>query len=83
MRLPIALLTRTLVATALAAAAIAAAAHDDRDDDDRHGRRTLTVKIIGLNDFHGNLQSPGTFGENLSIAPAQRPAVGPPEYVRA
>jgi 5'-nucleotidase len=85
MRLPIALLIRTLVATGLAIAAFTALGHDkpERDDDDRHGPRTLTVKIIGLNDFHGNLQSPGSFGENLSIPAAQRPAVGGAEYVGA
>ena len=26
--------------------------------------RTITVRVIGFNDFHGNLQSPGTFGVN-------------------
>ena len=44
---------------------------------------TITVKIIGFNDFHGNLQSPGTFGVNSSIAAAQRPAVGGAEYLAA
>jgi 5'-nucleotidase len=86
MRLPIALLTRAVLVVCLATASLAAAAHDpkDRDDDERrHGPRTLTVKIIGLNDFHGNLQSPGTFAENLGIAQAQRPAVGGAEYVGA
>lgn len=86
MRSPIALLTRTLVALCCTTAALAAAAHDngDRDDDnDKHGPRTLTVKIVGLNDFHGNLQSPGTFGENVSIPAAQRPTVGGAEYVGA
>ncbi len=82
----LALLTRCVLLVCMAAASLAAAAHEqkDRDDDERrHGARTLTVKIIGLNDFHGNLQSPGTFGENLSVAPAQRPAVGGAEYVGA
>ena len=44
---------------------------------------TITVKIIGLNDFHGTLQSPGTFGANASIAAAARPAVGGAEYLAA
>lgn len=43
--------------------------------------RTVTVRVIGFNDFHGNLQSPGTFGVNLSVPPAQRPAVGGAEYL--
>jgi hypothetical protein len=38
--------------------------------------RTVTVRVIGFNDFHGNLQSPGTFGVNTSVPPANRPAVG-------
>jgi 5'-nucleotidase len=36
----------------------------------------FTVKVIGFNDFHGTLQSPGTFGENTAVPTAQRPAVG-------
>jgi 5'-nucleotidase len=41
------------------------------------------VKIVGFNDFHGNLQTPGSFGENTSIPTAQRPAVGGAEYLGA
>ena len=41
----------------------------------RH-KRPFQVKLIGFNDFHGNLQSPGTFGQNTSIPTALRPAVG-------
>jgi 5'-nucleotidase len=43
----------------------------------------ITVKIIGFNDFHGALQSPGTFGVNAIAPPAQRPAVGGAEYLAA
>jgi 5'-nucleotidase len=39
------------------------------------------VKIIGFNDYHGNLQSPGTFGVNTSVAAASRPAVGGADYI--
>jgi 5'-nucleotidase len=46
-------------------------------------RRPFTIKIIGFNDFHGNLQSPGTFGVNTSVPFAQRPAVGGAEYIAA
>jgi 5'-nucleotidase len=42
---------------------------------------TITVRVIGFNDFHGNLQSPGTFGVNTSIPSAQRPPVGGAEYL--
>ena len=38
--------------------------------------RRLTIKLIGFNDYHGNLQSPGTFGQNVYVPSANRPAVG-------
>ena len=64
--------------------------HDrDDDDDDRRGgkhghkRDPIKIKIIGFNDYHGNLQSPGTFGVNTVVPPAQRPAVGGAEYMAA
>jgi 5'-nucleotidase len=41
----------------------------------------FTVKIIGFNDYHGNLQSPGTFGVNTSVPAASRPAVGGAEFI--
>lgn len=43
----------------------------------------ITVKVIGFNDFHGNLQSPGVFGVNTLVPFAQRPAVGGAEYLAA
>jgi 5'-nucleotidase len=43
---------------------------------DRHNRNPIRVKIIALNDFHGNLQSPGTFAQNTQVPAANRPAVG-------
>ncbi len=45
--------------------------------------KTITVRLIGFNDFHGNLQSPGTFGTSLAVPAAQRPAVGGAEYLAA
>ncbi|MED5619813.1 bifunctional metallophosphatase/5'-nucleotidase [Ideonella sp. BN130291] len=41
------------------------------------------VKVIGFNDYHGNLQSPGTFGQSTTVPPAQRPPVGGAEYLAA
>ena len=38
----------------------------------------VTVKIVGFNDYHGNLQSPGTFGSTLR---SRRPTA-PPWEVR-
>lgn len=43
----------------------------------------FTVKIIGFNDYHGNLQSPGTFGENTNVPTANRPPVGGAEFLAA
>jgi 5'-nucleotidase len=43
----------------------------------------FTVKVIALNDFHGNLQSPGTFGVSATVPVADRPAVGGAEFVAA
>jgi 5'-nucleotidase len=43
----------------------------------------ITIKIIGFNDFHGNLQSPGTFGQNTLVPSGQRPLVGGAEYIAA
>jgi 5'-nucleotidase len=51
--------------------------HDDRQSHGaRHGRHPIRVKIIAFNDFHGNLQSPGTFGQNVQVPAGSRPAVG-------
>jgi len=46
-------------------------------------RPPIVVKVIGFNDYHGNLQSPGTFGVNTTIPSAQRPPVGGAEYLAA
>ena len=43
----------------------------------------ISVKIIGFNDYHGNLESPGTFGVNTSVPAASRPAVGGAETLAA
>ncbi len=40
------------------------------------GESALTVKLVAINDFHGHLQSPGVFAENLLVPRAQRPRVG-------
>ena len=43
----------------------------------------FAVKIIGFNDYHGNLETPGTFGVNTLVPTASRPAVGGAEYMAA
>lgn len=59
--------------------------HGGGHDDDHHGqsREPIKIKIIGFNDYHGTLQSPGTFGVNTVVPAAQRPAVGGAEYLAA
>lgn len=43
----------------------------------------FSIKIIALNDYHGNLESPGTLGTNALVPSAERPAVGGADYVAA
>jgi 5'-nucleotidase len=43
----------------------------------------IEVKLIGFNDYHGNLQSPGSFAPNLSLPASQRVPVGGAEYIAA
>ncbi|WP_077034503.1 bifunctional UDP-sugar hydrolase/5'-nucleotidase [Pelomonas sp. KK5] len=66
------MMKKTFLATLLTAAALAQAQ-----------TAPITVKIIGFNDYHGNLQTPGTFGVNTIVPAAQRPAVGGAEYIAA
>jgi 5'-nucleotidase len=76
MKTPLFALGRTLLAATLAAAFAGAAIAQTAP-------APITIKIIGFNDFHGNLQSPGTFGQNTIVPSAQRPAVGGAEYIAA
>lgn len=39
----------------------------------------FVVKVIGFNDFHGNLESPGTFSQTTTTT--DRPAVGGADYL--
>ena len=43
----------------------------------------FTVKVMGFNDYHGTLESPGTFGQNAAVAAADRPRVGGAEFMAA
>ena len=70
-------------AMAAAFAAIAAAAVVTACGGGDGDTTPFTVKVIGFNDYHGNLESPGTFGTNLSVPAASRPAVGGAEYLAA
>ena len=43
----------------------------------------FTVKVMGLNDYHGTLESPGTLGLNSAVPAASRPAVGGADFMAA
>lgn len=43
----------------------------------------FTLKVIGFNDYHGNLESPGTFGTSTAVPAADRPPVGGAEFIAA
>ena len=48
-----------------------------------HAATPVSVKIVAFNDYHGNLETPGTFGQNTGVPAAQRPTVGGAEYLAA
>jgi 5'-nucleotidase len=62
--------------SAVAAASLVACGNDDPAP-------SFTVKLIGFNDYHGNLESPGTFGQNTAVPTASRPPVGGAEFLAA
>ena len=43
----------------------------------------FTVKVMGFNDYHGTLESPGTLGANSGVPAANRPAVGGADFLAA
>jgi 5'-nucleotidase len=63
-------------AVSLIGAATIVACGGSSNTDSTSTTAPFTAKIIGFNDFHGNLESPGTFGENTGVPAASRPAVG-------
>ena len=67
---------RLAAASLLSLALVACLGNDDDPE-------PFTVKLIALNDYHGNLQSPGSFGVNTSVPTAERPPVGGAEYLAA
>jgi 5'-nucleotidase len=79
---------RTRLAAAVLGSCIALGSVGAHADGDRQGAgarpaEEITIKIIGFNDYHGNLQSPGTFGLNTTIPASARPPVGGAEYMAA
>ena len=43
----------------------------------------FTVKVLGFNDYHGNLEAFGTFGETSAVPAAQRSPVGGADFLAA
>ena len=43
----------------------------------------FTVKVLAFNDYHGNLEAVGTFGETSAVPAAQRPPVGGADFLAA
>ena len=43
----------------------------------------FTVKVLGFNDYHGNLEAFGTFGETAAVPAADRPPVGGADFLAA
>ena len=43
----------------------------------------FTIKVVGFNDYHGTLESPGTFGQTSAVPAASRPPVGGAEFIAA
>ena len=43
----------------------------------------FTAKIIGFNDYHGTLESPGTLGQTTAVPAASRPPVGGADFLAA
>ena len=42
----------------------------------------FTVKVIGFNDYHGQLEAAGTFGTSTAVPAADRPPVAVPTFWR-
>ena len=85
------MMNRTVVAAAVlstvAATALVACGGDSDSDTTTATPPTavapFTAKIIGFNDYHGTLESPGTFGQNTAVAAASRPPVGGADFMAA
>ena len=81
------MLNKKLVAVAVlsltASAALVACNGDAAPDVPIAAAAPFTVKVIGLNDYHGTLESPGTFGLTSAVPAASRPVVGGADFIAA
>ena len=73
-----------LCALSLSLAALyACSGSDDPAPTPPVAEKPFTFKMIGFNDYHGNLESPGTFGTSTAVLAADRPPVGGAEFMAA
>lgn len=73
-----------VVACGMVAVAVACSSSDDAvASAPAPSQAPIAVKIIGFNDYHGNLESPGTFGATATMPAAERPSVGGADYLAA
>lgn len=63
------------------AVSLFACSGDHSNADSSAAPAAFPVKIIAFNDYHGNLESPGTFGVNTAVPSAERPPVGGADYL--
>jgi 5'-nucleotidase len=77
------LMTMKLQLCALSLSLAALYACSGSDDPAPVVEKPFTVKMIGFNDYHGNLESPGTFGTSTAVLAADRPPVGGAEFMAA
>ncbi len=84
-------ITRSILALAIGMAVAACSSNDDApvsadpavSPPPAAGAPPFQVKIIAFNDYHGNLESPGTFGQNTAVPSEQRPPVGGADIIAA
>lgn len=69
-------LLRTCTAALLAGALAGACAGNEAG-------APFTLRVIGFNDYHGHLESPGTFGANAAVPAAERAPVGGADFLAA
>lgn len=82
------LVAAAVLSTIAATALVACGGDSDSDSDTTTATpptavAPFTAKIIGFNDYHGTLESPGTFGQNTTVPATSRPLVGGADFMAA
>lgn len=74
---------RAVCAFGLAAATVVACTGAGNRVPPSANQAPISVKVIGFNDYHGHLESPGTFGVSSAIPASVRPPVGGADFIAA